>query len=249
MIGRHILNMIVCTTKDGLIGDATPKEGTNGLLWHVPSELREYKINTVGHIVVFGANTAKFVPIELMKKNRHVIVLDWGMSLEEELKKVPKEYAISKVFICGGYSIYKHFLENYEVDVILKSELKDIVEIAPCNTPLYFPNPEDYGFIKRAETNHDEFKVCTYMGENRLNARASLFLRSQIFDIGHDCENHIEKFDIYFETIQKAKVPVIVYYGDTSFWSIEDEDTNSVIIDHQMFDSIVDGEEVIKDEN
>lgn len=238
MIGKHILNMIVCTTKDGLIGDATPKEGTNGLLWHVPSELKEYKNNTIGNIVVFGANTAKFVPIELMKRNRHVIVLDWGMTLEEELKKIPKEYAMSKVFICGGYSIYKHFLENYEVDNILKSELKDNVEISDCNTPLYFPKPEKYGFMLKSIVNHDEFKVYTYSSKNRLKYRASLFLIEKITKLGN-LEDYIDEFIDYFESIQKSKAPVIVYYGIPERWSIEDENTYTVIIDHQVFESII----------
>ena len=239
MIGRHVLNMIVCTTKDNLIGDAKPKEGTNGLLWNEPSELRNFKIHTIGQIVVFGTNTAKYVPIELMKKNRHVIILDWGMSLEEELEKIPEQYMMSKVFICGGYSIYKYFLENYDVDCIIKSELSDEVEILPYNEPLYFPNIEEYGFILKGITNKEKFKLCTYLGPNRLNARATLFLRDALIEVSCLNPKYITKFDDYFYEIQKAETPVIVYYGNESHWSIEDENTNRVIIDHQIVENIV----------
>ena len=113
------LNMIVCVAENNLIGDKVP-EG-NGLLWHSLEELNYYKSKTVGNVVLFGENTAKYVPINLMKKNREVIVL----TLDSKLKDIMEQYKDSgkDIFICGGYTIYKYYLDNYEIDEIYISKL------------------------------------------------------------------------------------------------------------------------------
>ena len=64
------LKMIVCVGKDNLIGDRTPDENSNGMLWHIKEELMYFKERTMGNTVLFGGTTAKYVPVELMRKNR-----------------------------------------------------------------------------------------------------------------------------------------------------------------------------------
>ena len=70
-MSRPEINMIVCVAENNLIGDKNPTG--NGLLWHSKEELAYYKERTIGNVVIFGKNTAKYVPLELMKKNRDVI--------------------------------------------------------------------------------------------------------------------------------------------------------------------------------
>ena len=120
------LNMIVCVGENNLIGDRVP-EG-NGLLWHSMEELNYYKSKTIGNVVLFGENTAKYVPINLMEKNREVIVL----TLDSKLEDIMEQYKNSgkDIFICGGYTIYKYYLDNYEIDEIYISKLKPHVEVA-----------------------------------------------------------------------------------------------------------------------
>lgn len=67
------LNLIVCVGKDNLIGDKVPVG--NGLLWHSMEELQYYKSKTVGNVVLFGENTAKYVPLNLMKKTEKLLFL------------------------------------------------------------------------------------------------------------------------------------------------------------------------------
>ena len=50
------------------------------------------------------------------------------------------------IFIAGGYSIYKYFLDNFEIDEIFLSKIKDTVEVKKAVEPLYLPNIEDYGY-------------------------------------------------------------------------------------------------------
>ena len=44
--------MIVCVGKDKLIGDKTPDEKSNGMLWHIKEELMYFKSKTVGNTVL-----------------------------------------------------------------------------------------------------------------------------------------------------------------------------------------------------
>lgn len=152
------LNMIVCVGENNLIGDRVP-EG-NGLLWHSMEELNYYKSKTIGNVVLFGENTAKYVPINLMKKNREVIVL----TLDSKLEDIMEQYKNSgkDIFICGGYTIYKYYLDNYEIDEIYISKLKPHVEVAHASNPLYFPDVEKYGYKLVSEIDYNDFTATIY---------------------------------------------------------------------------------------
>ncbi len=152
------LNMIVCVAENNLIGDKVP-EG-NGLLWHSLEELNYYKSKTVGNVVLFGENTAKYVPLNLMKKNREVIVL----TLDSKLEDIMEQYKNSgkDIFICGGYTIYKYYLDNYEIDEIYISKLKPHVEVAHASNPLYFPDVEKYGYKLVSEIDYNDFTATMY---------------------------------------------------------------------------------------
>ena len=152
------LNMIVCVGENNLIGDRVP-EG-NGLLWHSMEELNYYKSKTIGNVVLFGENTAKYVPINLMKKNREVIVL----TLDSKLEDIMEQYKNSgkDIFICGGYTIYKYYLDNYEIDEIYISKLKPHVEVSHASNPLYFPDVEKYGYKLVSEIDYNDFTATIY---------------------------------------------------------------------------------------
>lgn len=152
------LNMIVCVGENNLIGDRVP-EG-NGLLWHSMEELNYYKSKTIGNVVLFGENTAKYVPINLMKKNREVIVL----TLDSKLEDIMEQYKNSgkDIFICGGYTIYKYYLDNYEINEIYISKLKPHVEVAHASNPLYFPDVEKYGYKLVSEIDYNDFTATIY---------------------------------------------------------------------------------------
>ncbi len=154
------LRMIVCVGENNLIGDSNPNG--NGLLWHIKEELLYFKELTIGNTLIFGANTAKFVPIELMKKNREVIVLDKPIDMIELLDELSEKNPDKKIFICGGYTVYKYFLENFEIEEIYLSKIKDSVEVAESKNPLFLPNVEDYGYKVYAEKEYEDFIAYTY---------------------------------------------------------------------------------------
>ena len=154
------LKLIVCVEKNNLIGDRTPDENSNGMLWHIKEELIYFKSKTVGNTVLFGGTTAKYVPIELMKKNREVIVLHRNMNVPKLIEDLTLQN--KTIFVAGGYSIYKYFLDNFEIDEIFLSKIKDSVEVKKAVEPLYFPNIEDYGYKIVGKKDYEEFIAYVY---------------------------------------------------------------------------------------
>lgn len=155
---RPKINMIVCVAENNLIGDKNPTG--NGLLWHSKEELAYYKEKTIGNVVVFGKNTAKCVPLELMKKNRDVIVISSKDSFEDIIKKY--EGTDKEIFICGGATVYKSYLEKYTLDNIYISKLKSHIEVQTPKSPLFFPNVEDYGYKIVSSKEFNDFIAYTY---------------------------------------------------------------------------------------
>ena len=119
-----------------------------------------FKSKTVGNTVLFGGTTAKYVPIDLMKKNREVIVLHRDMDVPKLIDDLSQDE--KTIFVCGGYSIYKYFLDNFIFDEIFFSKIKDTVKVENAKEPLYLPKIEDYGYKKISGTNYDEFIAYIY---------------------------------------------------------------------------------------
>lgn len=157
------VNLIVCVAKDNLIGDKNP-EG-NGLLWHSKEELLFYKEKTVGNVVLFGTNTAKYVPIKLMEKTRDVVVMSSKDKIEDVIKKY--ENTGKELFICGGATVYKYYLENYPLDKLYISKLKENVEVKEAKNPLYLPNVEEYGYKIVDQMEYNDFISYIYMKRNK----------------------------------------------------------------------------------
>ena len=148
----------MCVAKDNLIGDKNP-EG-NGLLWHSKEELLFYKEKTVGNVVLFGTNTAKYVPIKLMEKTRDVVVMSSKDKIEDVIKKY--ENTGKELFICGGATVYKYYLENYPLDKLYISKLKENVEVKEAKNPLYLPNVEEYGYKIVDQMEYNDFISYIY---------------------------------------------------------------------------------------
>lgn len=155
------VNMIVCVAENNLMGDKNP-EG-NGLLWHSKEELNYFKEKTIGNVVIFGKNTAKCVPIELMKKNRDVIVISSKDNFNDIVDQY--KYTDKDIFICGGATVYKDFLEKYKMDNIYVSVLKSHIDVKKPNKPLYFPNIEEFGYEIVESVEYNDFTVYKYQNK------------------------------------------------------------------------------------
>ena len=89
----------------------------NRLLVSIPSDMKQFRQKTTGHIVVMGRKTLESFPGGLPLKNRRNIVLTSNRNYqvkdavivhsEEELKEELKKYDTDEIFVIGGESIYR----------------------------------------------------------------------------------------------------------------------------------------------
>ena len=89
----------------------------NHLLVSIPSDMKQFRQKTTGHIVVMGRKTLESFPGGLPLKKRRNIVLTSNRNYqvkdavivhsEEELKEELKKYDTDEIFVIGGESIYR----------------------------------------------------------------------------------------------------------------------------------------------
>ena len=89
----------------------------NQLLVSIPSDMKQFRQKTTGHIVVMGRKTLESFPGGLPLKNRRNIVLTSNRNYqvkdavivhsEEDLKEELKKYDTDEIFVIGGESIYR----------------------------------------------------------------------------------------------------------------------------------------------
>jgi len=108
------MNLIVAVDKKWGIGK------NNGLLVSISDDLKRFKALTLDKVVVMGYNTLISLPGQKPLKNRTNIVLT-SKKIEIEgaivvndlsaLKNVLRGYSLEDVFIIGGESVYRQFVD------------------------------------------------------------------------------------------------------------------------------------------
>ena len=159
MIGNHKIILIAAVDRNWAIGK------DNKLLYKIPSDMKYFKTMTEGNIVVYGYNTLLSFPQRKILPNRDNIILsskciacgDDHMhaehSISEALQIIADIDDRRDVFICGGSSVYKQFLELADSAFITK------IHATTEDADAFFPNlDEDLHWI---QTNHYlPFKDC-----------------------------------------------------------------------------------------
>lgn len=159
-----IRSIIVARADNGVIGK------DNGLIWHMPHDLKFFKETTSGHYVLMGRKSYESVGKPLPNRLNIIITrnTDYAAenclvlhSLQEALALAEKQKQ-QEVFILGGGEIYKQALQQDVVDRIYLTEIKNTFE-----GDTYFPqikesdwkeisrqefkadhqNPHDYAFV------------------------------------------------------------------------------------------------------
>lgn len=148
-----IRSFIVARADNGVIGK------DNGLIWHMPHDLKFFKETTSGHYVLMGRKSYESVGKPLPNRLNIIITrnTDYAVegalvvhSLQEALELAEKQQQ-QEVFILGGGEIYRQALEKKLVDRIYLTEIKDTFE-----GDTYFPelNPKEW-----KETHREEFQA------------------------------------------------------------------------------------------
>lgn len=159
------MNLIVAADKNWGIGYQ------NKLLVSIPEDMKFFRSETSGKVVVMGRKTLESFPNGLPLKNRTNIVLtrnpDYKVkgaivlhSVEEVLKELEK-YPTEDVYVIGGDSIYRAFLPYCHVAHVTRID-------HAYQADTYFPNIEEMPEWKLTGESEEktyfdlEFVFCRY---------------------------------------------------------------------------------------
>ena len=138
---KATINLIVAYDKNYYIGK------DNKLLWNIPDDLKKFKETTTGKIVVMGRKTYESIgrvlpnrinvvlsdneefigtlPVKNIFLENKLRVYNSFDTLIEKLKELSEG---EEVFIIGGRSIYKQFIDKDLIDYLYISEIKKSYE-------------------------------------------------------------------------------------------------------------------------
>ena len=129
-----MISIIVALARNGAIGR------DNGLLYHLPADLRRFKELTTGHPIVMGRRTFESFPKGALPNRRNIVIShDTSLTLPgAEVYNTP-EAALEAcageedVFIIGGGSIYRQFLP------LADRLCLTLIDATPVDADTFFP--------------------------------------------------------------------------------------------------------------
>ncbi len=108
-----MISIIVAVASNNAIGM------NNELLWHIPDDMKRFKKLTLGHCLIMGKNTWYSLPRRPLPGRTNIVLTDvpceclddciTAYSLEDALDKCEEG---KEVFIIGGGSVYRQFLDR-----------------------------------------------------------------------------------------------------------------------------------------
>lgn len=136
-------NIIVAKSENNIIGN------NNNLIWYIPEDLKNFKRITSNNLVVMGRKTfdsiGKPLPnrinivltkkIEYISKYRNYNNLYFLQSFDDIIEFINKNYNDKKIFIIGGETVYRYFINNNLYNKIYLTEIKCLF-----SGDAYFPN-------------------------------------------------------------------------------------------------------------
>ena len=154
------MNCIVVADQNWAIGK------DNGLLVHLPGELKYYKEKTLGKVIIIGRKTLESFPGGKPLPGRTNIVLTGNPEYKnencivccglDELNRTVSDYDDEDIFVCGGAMIYDLMLDR--CDKVFVTKIYDTFE-----ADRYFRNmDEDEDFLMTWESDPIEENGLTY---------------------------------------------------------------------------------------
>ncbi len=154
------MNMIVAVDENWAIGNK------GELLIHIPNDMKMFRMETTGKVVVLGRKTMETFPQKKPLPNRTNIILSRNKDYQvtdalvvnsvEELLEELKKYNTEDVYIIGGDSIYQQMLPYCDVAHVTYIEHS-------YEADSYFPNLEaDPNWEMTAESEEMTYFDITY---------------------------------------------------------------------------------------
>ena len=158
-----MISMIAAIGKNNELGK------NNNLIWHFKEDMKFFKETTMGHKVVMGRKTYESLPGGL--PGREVIVIstrpvDGNIKLYDNINSIVDKYKNSEeeIFICGGASIYKQFLQYANKLYLTEIDSED------KEADTFFPkiNKKEWKRKKLADFEQNEIKFKMYLYERKI---------------------------------------------------------------------------------
>lgn len=136
----------------------------NGLLCHLPADMKRFKHLTTGHTVVMGKRTYESLPFRPLKNRRNIVISDdtgeqipgceMAYSVREAIEKMDHD---KENFIIGGGSVYRQFLPY-----ATKLYITWIKHTFPADT--FFPEIDfsEWILVEKQENEPDEKNLYSY---------------------------------------------------------------------------------------
>lgn len=154
------MNLIVAVDENWAIGNK------NELLIRIPADMKMFRQETTGKVVVLGRKTLETFPAGEPLKNRTNIILSTKkdykvkdaivVSSIEELLQELKKYKEEDIYIIGGESIYRQMLPYCNVAHVTKIDRS-------YEADAFFPNlDQEEGWKITAESDEQTYFDTTY---------------------------------------------------------------------------------------
>ncbi len=154
------MNLIVNADRNWGIGK------DNKLLVRIPADMKYFREMTTGNVIVMGRKTLESFPGGQPLKDRVNIVLSRNDSYhvkgavvvhsEEELMEELKKYPDMEIYIIGGESVYRQFLDRCATAYVTKVD-------QAYEADSYFPNLEkESGWVLTGESEEQTYFDVEY---------------------------------------------------------------------------------------
>lgn len=140
----------------------------NGMIWHLPKDLKFFKEQTKGHSMVMGRKTFESLP-GMLPKRHHIVIsrsrkkfpegVEVFSSIEDFIQVYGKKN--ETIFVIGGGQIYKQMLDMS--DELLLTHVDAICEDAQVFFPMFDKNKYDSEVILKQQDHGLELKHVRYI--------------------------------------------------------------------------------------
>ena len=163
-----MLSIIVAKAKNNIIGK------NNALIWHIPEDLKRFKMLTTNHTIIMGRKTFESLG-RILPNRKHVILCnDAEMKIEDERVEIVDD--ISKLdgyihseeenFVIGGATIYR-LLMPYATKMYIteiNQEFEGDVSFPMINMEEWKVTQVEDGL--KDENNPYDYQYVTYVRKN-----------------------------------------------------------------------------------
>lgn len=166
------ISLIVAASENNVIG----RDGD--LPWHLPDDLKYFKMRTEGHPMIMGRKTFESLP-GLLPNRRHIVVTrddtynaegaEEASSLDEAIMFAKKDDATEQIFIIGGGEIFRQAMDEANIIYMTRVHAWEEGDVT-------FPeiDEEVWEEVEREEHPADEKHKCaftflTYKRKSRLH--------------------------------------------------------------------------------